>query len=466
MGQLERRLLFHINGDKISHWSEAKMFKQWLKAAGNELTRGKGMCQTITDVLPGMGQQERHFHINGDKISHWSEAKMFNQSLKTAGNQLTRGKAVHLVFAGVGLTAFSTRASSANCSFPFVSSETQRVLNKMDEGKTYVNVKFANTGPQSPSNGGLTSTYSELNFPKDERLIDEFEDPPTSSRPGARPITAQTDGLTSIYSELNFPKNEPVIDEDEDPPIASGPGGMPTNAQTGAHEQESKLKIVNRPYRQICLICIVTFPLIVIVIGLSIHVSQIRQSKFTLDRNYHELNSTLQSKINEMEMKYKSVNETKAKICELLTSRREQAFSQDWFRNEVGCYFISTIERSYAEAKRRCANSDSNLLEINSAEEEFTQKLISDALCEPINVLSMWLTGCLSVCHLKTTLQRLQVASYVVYKKQARNFECIECERAGCKNAQRRFICEKSASLCPDIREKIQDLCQQPVGPT
>ncbi|XP_072132737.1 uncharacterized protein [Mobula birostris] len=231
----------------------------------------------------------------------------------------------------------------------------------MDEGKTYVNVKFANTGPESPSDGGLTSTYSELNFPKDERLIDEFEDPPTSSRPGALPITAQTDGLTSIYSELNFPKNEPVIDEDEDPPIASGPGGMPTNAQTGAHEQEPKLKIGNRLLRLICLLCLVTSALIVIVIGLSIHVLQVRQSKLTLDRNNHELNSTLQSKISEishlnishkaclrnlsglnsnlsvitrmhtelrhqfteMETKFRSVNETKAQICELLTSRRE-----------------------------------------------------------------------------------------------------------------------------------------------
>ncbi|XP_072132044.1 uncharacterized protein [Mobula birostris] len=268
---------------------------------------------------------------------------------------------VHLVLAGFGQTVFSTRASSANGSFPFVRSVTQRLLNKMDEVKTYVNVKFQNTGPQSPSNDGLTSTYSELNFPKDEPLIVENEDPPTASRPGELPITAQTDGLTSTYAVLNFRKGEPLIDQDEDPPIASGPAVMPTTAQAGAHEHESKLKMENRPYRQICPLCLVTSAFIVIVIGLSIHVSQIRHSKITLDRNYHELNSTLQSKISvishlnhsektylknlsaltsklsvfkrmhtdlrhrftELETKFRSVNETKGQICELLTSRRE-----------------------------------------------------------------------------------------------------------------------------------------------
>ncbi|XP_059815774.1 CD209 antigen-like [Hypanus sabinus] len=61
-------------------------------------------------------------------------------------------RSVHVVFAAVGLTAFSTRASSDNGPFPFLSSETQRVPNNMDDGKPYVNVRFAKTGPQSSCN--------------------------------------------------------------------------------------------------------------------------------------------------------------------------------------------------------------------------------------------------------------------------------------------------------------------------
>ncbi|XP_072891637.1 uncharacterized protein [Hemitrygon akajei] len=110
-----------------------------------------------------------------------------------------------------------------------------------------------------------------------------------------------------------------------------------------AQERESTVKIENRPYRLICLLCLVTSALIVIVAGLSIHISQIRQSKVTCDRSCHEINSTVESKASlfnsnlsdlnrlhndlrhqftEVETKYRSVNETKAQICELLTSRR------------------------------------------------------------------------------------------------------------------------------------------------
>ncbi|XP_072131873.1 uncharacterized protein [Mobula birostris] len=258
-------------------------------------------------------------------------------------------------------------------------------------------------------------------------------------------------GLSSTYAEVNCPKDEPVIDEDEAPPIAAGSRKQTTNAQTGAHEQEPKQNIENRRYMKICLLCLFTSVLIAIVAGLSIYVSQIRQSKFTLDRNYDELNSTLQSKINEMEAKYKAVKETKAQICELLTSRREQTFSQDWFRHEDGCYFISRIERSYDEAKLHCENSDSILLEINSAEE---QRLVKKAINDQRS--SYWIGKCKSG----------KVASYVVQKNKAGNFECSECKRDRCKNDQHRFICEKSAALCPNIREKIQDLCHQSEGPT
>ncbi|XP_072894396.1 uncharacterized protein [Hemitrygon akajei] len=211
----------------------------------------------------------------------------------------------------------------------------------MDDSETYLNVKFTKMDSRSPSQ----------------------------------------DGLNCSYSELNFRKEEPSIDEDEDPPISSGPGGPSTTAETAAQGQESKGKIGNRAHRLICLLSLVTSALIVIVAGLSIHVSQIPESQITSGRNfqlfweeYHEmnrtqrqcrlqvhwLNSTLESTISEnshlnlsqrtciknlsalnsnlsdlkrrhsdlrhqfteMETKYRSVNETKAQICELLTSRK------------------------------------------------------------------------------------------------------------------------------------------------
>ncbi|XP_072891673.1 uncharacterized protein [Hemitrygon akajei] len=346
----------------------------------------------------------------------------------------------------------------------------------MDARETYMNVIFANPYPRSPSRDGLTCTYSELmigkgeppsdhdvespvasgpgewpitvqtdglnssysvlNLPKDEYLVEEYEDPPISSGHAAMSVTAQADCLKSIYSKLNFWRKDPLIGEDEGPPIATGPGGMPTTSQTAAHEQESKVKIENRPYRQICLLRLVTSALIVIVFGLSIHVSQIRQ-QFT-----------------EMETKYRSVNETKAQICELLTSRREQACAQEWIRNEDRCYFISTFTMPYGEAKELCSHLDSKLFEINLIEEEkFITKTVGD------QDRAFWIGKC------KTG----EVASNVVYKVNAGKIECGECKSpriSSCKDDLHRFICEKPAPLCPDIPEKIRDLCQKPVGPT
>ncbi|XP_062895497.1 uncharacterized protein LOC134341561 [Mobula hypostoma] len=329
----------------------------------------------------------------------------------------------------------------------------------------------------------LTSTYSELNFGKDETLIDEDEDPPVASGPGELRVTARTDGVTSTYSMLNLRKDEILIDDYEDPPITSAPAEMPVTAQGGAHEQEPKENIGNRPYRKIYLLCLVTSILVVIVAGLSIHVSQIRQSMITSDRNYHELTShlnlsqrtclknlsalnsdlsilkrmhtDLHHQFTETETKFRSVNETKAQICELLTSRREQAFPQDWIRNEDRCYFISTIERSYDEAKQHCWNSDSNLLEINSTEEEnFVNKAVHDQRS------SYWIGRC----------KARDVASHVVYQMRVGKYVCDECKWYSqlypCSHDHHRFICETSAAWCPDISNKIQELCQQPVGPT
>ncbi|XP_072131871.1 uncharacterized protein [Mobula birostris] len=136
----------------------------------------------------------------------------------------------------------------------------------MDDSETYMNVKFPKTDSGSPSRAEPDVLYAKVNFK-------------TVSEPRAR-------------------------------------------THPGAPEQESKKSIGSRSCRKVYLLCLIMSILIAIVAGLSIYVSQIRQSKFTVDRNYDELNSTLQSKINEMEAKYKAVNETKAQICELLTSRR------------------------------------------------------------------------------------------------------------------------------------------------
>ncbi|XP_072891641.1 CD209 antigen-like protein C [Hemitrygon akajei] len=232
----------------------------------------------------------------------------------------------------------------------------------------------------------------------------------------------------------------------------------------------------DRSDSSIWLICVLTATLIITGICWRIHVSQIRQSKITSDRNYPELNSSLQSKLSalssilsdlkemhsdlrhqltEVETKYRSVNEAKAQICELLTSRRAQAFSQNWIRNEGPCYFISTLNTSYDEAKQYCSKSDSKLLEINSAEEEnFVAKAIRDG------GISHWIGKC----------KDWKVTSNIMFRNNGGDPECGVCtwqsESKPCDEVRTLFICEKSAPLCPDISEKIQDLCHQPLGPT
>ncbi|XP_072132714.1 uncharacterized protein [Mobula birostris] len=348
MGQQERRLLFHITVAKSHAGAKINCSKGGSKLLEissieeevcdrpqvlscsplhlNEAHRQPGEHAFETDVFPGVGQQERRllFHIDGGKISRWSEAKIFEVRLKAAGNELNRGK---------------------------------------DEPDV---------------------SYAELNVK-------------TLSAPRVR---TGGDDLTSTYSELNFRKEEPRIDEDEDPPIPSGPAGLPTTAQTGPHKQESNENIGNRPYRKICLLCLVTSILVAIVAGLSIHVSQTRQSLITCDGNYRrlwdqhhemnrtqhqyqqqvrELNSTLQSRTsensrldlsqrnclknlsvlsnnrsnlennftvlnselselnqthtdlrhecNQLETKYRTISENKAQICQYLNRRRGETTS-------------------------------------------------------------------------------------------------------------------------------------------
>ncbi|XP_059817433.1 C-type lectin domain family 12 member B-like [Hypanus sabinus] len=395
----------------------------------------------------------------------------------------------------------------------------------MDGSETYMNVKFTSTYPGSPTRDGLTSTYSQLNIGKGEPIIDEDEDSPVASGPGDLPVTAQTDGfsatysvlrlrkeerlideneyppiasgpteitvtahadgLNSTYSFLKLPEDEYLVEEYEDPPIASGPAGMSVTAQAGPHKHQPKENIGNRPDRKICLLCLVTFVLFVTVVGLSVYVSQIRQSEITSDRNYQELNSTLQSKISEnshlnfsrrtclknlsalnsnlsdlkrmhsylrhqfteMETKYRSVNETKAQICELLTSRKEHTCPQNWIDNENRCYFISSLEKTYDGAREHCSNLDARLLEINSKEEEeFVSTSVGD------EYRTYWIGKC----------RDGNVGSNLLYKSYSRP-SCRKCDGSwtyDCK-IKHRFLCEKS-----DIPAEIRGLCQHPVGRT
>ncbi|XP_072891413.1 uncharacterized protein [Hemitrygon akajei] len=295
--------------------------------------------------------------------------------------------------------------------------------------------------------------------------------------PSAPLVRTDRDGVTSTYSELNFRKEETRIVEDEDPPISSGPGGLPTTAQTGAQKQEPGQNIGNRPDRKIYLLCLVTFALVAIVAGLSIYVSQIRQSKETCHRNYHELNSTLQSKLSalnsnlsdlkqmhsdlrqrftEMETKYRSVNETKAQICELkrLKSRREQTCSKDWVTNKDRCYYVSTFHTSFRRAMQECSNRDSRLLEINSSDEA---SFASNKLL--YRNLAHWIGKCESG----------NVSLALLYTESPGPSVCRDCEphvRSYPCDSDRRFICEKSAPLFPDIPEEIKGLCQQQVEST
>ncbi|XP_059814814.1 C-type lectin domain family 9 member A-like, partial [Hypanus sabinus] len=261
------------------------------------------------------------------------------------------------------------------------------------------------------------------------------------------------------------------------------------------HKEQTNENIGNRPDRKFCLLCLVTFVLFATVVGLSIHVSQIRQSQITSDRNYYELNSTLQSNISEnthlnfsqrtclknlsalnsnlsdlnrmhsdlrhkfteMETKYRSANEIKARICELLTSRRVQACPQDWIENEGRCYFVSTLEKAYDMAKEHCSNFDARLLEINSNQEE---KFVSNAV---YRYVLYWIGKCAD----------RNVASDLLYELNHGSPTCRKCESQGwsyissysCKRNYR-FICEKSAPFYPDIHEEIRGLCQHPVGRT
>ncbi|XP_059814895.1 killer cell lectin-like receptor subfamily B member 1 [Hypanus sabinus] len=335
--------------------------------------------------------------------------------------------------------------------------EMDRALNLM-----YRTLKLISGPPRRPESGQIEVSFIFVSLSLFRTRIDKDEHSPISSGPGGRSTAAETaepnvsyvevnfktpsaprvrtdrEGLKSTYSELNVRKKKPRVDEDEDPPISSGPGGLSTAAQTAAHDQQSKVKIGNRPYRLFCLLCLVTFALIVIVAGFSIHVSQIRH-QFT-----------------EMETKYRSVNETKARICELLTSRRVLNCSEDWIRNNDRCYYGSTFQTNFSRAIEECSSRDSRLLEINSRDEA---RFVSNYLAY-MN-LYYWIGKC----------EDGNVSSGLLYQVSCGTPPCTQCDltslgRTYPCDVDQRFICEKSAHLFPHIPENIQGLCQQPVEAT
>ncbi|XP_059818474.1 C-type lectin domain family 12 member A-like [Hypanus sabinus] len=273
----------------------------------------------------------------------------------------------------------------------------------MDESGTYEKMRFTGTDTQAPSGVGLSSTYAEVKFPNDEH----------------------------------------VIDEDQVPPIAAGLRKLPTNAQPAAHEQHPKGKIGNRPDSLICLLCLVMSAFIVTVAGLSIHVSQIRQSKETSHRNYHQLNSSLQFKLSAVKS---NLSDLRHQICELLTRSRDQPCSEDWVRKKDRCYYVSTFGTTFQEAIQDCSNRHSRLLEINSKDEAL---FVFGELVYKTH--SYWNRKC----------ENGNVGQSLLYKASDGSNVCSQCGRIYSCDRVWRFICEKTTALFPDIPEKIRGLCQK-----
>ncbi|XP_072890949.1 uncharacterized protein [Hemitrygon akajei] len=314
-------------------------------------------------------------------------------------------------------------ASSDNGCFPSLSSETQRASDRMAKSETYMKKQFVKPDSLSPSGAKPDVSYVELHFK-------------SLSAPQVR---TNGDGLISTYSELNFRRDDPLIDEEDNAHITSGPGGMPTTAQTAAQERKSKVKIGNRRYRLICLLCLVTSALIVIVVGLSIH----------------RIHNNFRHQFTELEAKYRSVNETKAQICELLTSRREQTCSKNCVTNTDRRYYVSKFTTSFYRARKECSNRNFSLVEVNSRDEV---SFVFDSLVR-WNV-TYWVGKCANG----------DDATGLLYNVSSGRCSCRACTSSGgsdyCLHDKHHFICVKSAPCWPDIPEKIQLLCQQPVEPT
>ncbi|XP_072890921.1 oxidized low-density lipoprotein receptor 1-like [Hemitrygon akajei] len=211
----------------------------------------------------------------------------------------------------------------------------------------------------------------------------------------------------------------------------------------------------DRSESSIRLICLLTATLIITGICWRIHVSQIRQSMETCHRNYNELNSTLQSKLSAHNSNLSELKQMHSDLrhhfCELLTSRREQTCSKDWITKKDRCYYVSTFDTSFRRAMQECTNRDSRLLEINSSDEA---SFVSHNLLD--SKLVYWIEKC----------ENGNAHRSLLYKLPSGKRVCRQCGSSNPCDGDWRFICERSAPAFPDIPEKIQGLCQQPVEST
>ncbi|XP_059817837.1 uncharacterized protein LOC132389338 [Hypanus sabinus] len=303
--------------------------------------------------------------------------------------------------------------------------------------------------------------------------------PPTEPR-------IQTGDLTSTYSELKFGKPGPSVDEGS--PVSSGGGDWPVSARTGPQTEEPEKKVGRRLSPKISLGCLVMFVFIATVAGLTVYVFQTHHSLISCERNYlsrleqrqeenrtqlqvQELNATqiaclknlsaansnlsvsarmhrdLGQQFRELEKKYRSVNETKARICELLTSRRELKCCEGWIYTNGACYFISKVAKSQDEAKDECSKNGSKLLEFSSEENFLFNALNGSGY--------YWVENC---------GDSLPAGNNVVHKTG--KGECKSCPSdlpgVDCPG-ENYFICKTSAiSVIP---RKAWELCQKSPGP-
>ncbi|XP_072131942.1 C-type lectin domain family 7 member A-like isoform X2 [Mobula birostris] len=132
----------------------------------------------------------------------------------------------------------------------------------------------------------------------------------------------------------------------------------------------------------------------------------------------------------------------------------DQPCSKHWIRNKDRCYYVSTVDTSSFRAMQECSNSDSRLLEINSRDEaNFVSRKLVDG------DRSYWIGKC----------ENWNVALAILYKVSSVTSDCKDCYSYPGSypcNRDRRFICEKSAPLLPEIPERIHNLCQQPMETT
>ncbi|XP_059815807.1 uncharacterized protein LOC132387461 isoform X1 [Hypanus sabinus] len=416
----------------------------------------------------------------------------------------------------------------------------------MDDSETYMNKKPTKTDIQAPSRDYLNSTYTELNIrkverfpntqtdglnsiysvvkrPEDELHIDDYDVPPIASGPAEM---SQTDGLNSTYSVLKLPEDELHIDDNQEHPIASGHAEVSVAAETGAQKQEPKQNIGNRSVRKISLLCLVTIG-VAMVAGLSIYVSQTRQSLITADRNYrrlweqhqemnrtqrqcqqhvHELNTTLVSRTSE-----NSLLDISQRTC--LNSLFAMNNNLTILENNISVLNsdLSELNRTHNDLRYQFNQLEMKYRNINENKAQICQYLIRRTVAEQ-TCPQIWIKNedrCYFISKIANTYDGARqhcsefdsglleinsnkeknfvsnavyqsvsywigkcanrnVASDLLYKISYGSTSCSNCGSYGSYNCKwkHRFICEKSAHLDTDIPEEIQGFCQQPVGPS